>query len=443
MACSRDGPGKAAAGTGPRKGVPARYAAVRDGAGCGACVLPHQPYSGAPVRGLRQYFAGASGRSHPLRRRSGWQALLSARRPPLKPDQANRLALVSPGWVLHFAALCQASSGRRQWRAQRFPASLAQSARAQESLRSNQRPLRSATGKEMVTSTVGLPPTSLADENPLAGTEPLRRTTGCPAGVGLGCPSPSKPWSPPWGNAWTGSRRESATSACFSRPTSAPPRQWGEAIAAASFEDPEWVERWDVIFAELYLAALDTELDAGGEVPRPWRSRQHRTCPRCVTSCSGINAHVNYDLPQALLAVISSDDFTDPVLMQRRRRDHERIDHVLSSRVAAEDDELIAMGGTSILGRLLTPLNRLGSQRFLREARQKVWHNTLELQDARLAGPHQYAARLAELELLSAAKIADLLRPGQVVLRLAVAGFGVTLPPHGGVQRGQMPQAPR
>ena len=58
----------------------------------------------------------------------------------------------------------------------------------------------------------------------------------------------------------------------------------------------------------------------------------------------GINTHVNYDLPQALLAVIRSDDLTDPVLMQLRRRDHERIDHVLSSRVAAEDDELIAMG---------------------------------------------------------------------------------------------------
>jgi hypothetical protein len=36
---------------------------------------------------------------------------------------------------------------------------------------------------------------------------------------------------------------------------------------------------------------------------------------------------------------------------------------------------------------------------------------------------------LAELELLSAAKIADLLRPGQVLLRLAITGFGVTLPP--------------
>jgi hypothetical protein len=36
---------------------------------------------------------------------------------------------------------------------------------------------------------------------------------------------------------------------------------------------------------------------------------------------------------------------------------------------------------------------------------------------------------LAELELLTAAKIVDLLQPGQVLLRLAVAGFGVTLPP--------------
>ena len=48
---------------------------------------------------------------------------------------------------------------------------------------------------------------------------------------------------------------------------------------------------------------------------------------------------------------------------------------------------------------------------------------------ARLAGPEQMAVRLAELELLSAARVADLLRPGQVLLRLAVSGFGVVLPP--------------
>jgi len=111
--------------------------------------------------------------------------------------------------------------------------------------------------------------------------------------------------------------------------------------------------------------------------------------------------------------------------MARRRRDHERIDAVLASRVAAEDDEL---GPRTLLDRVLDPVNRLGSKRFLKEARQKVWLNVEQLQLARLDGPERYRSRLAELELLSAAKIADLLTPGQVVLRLAVAGFGVVLP---------------
>jgi hypothetical protein len=79
--------------------------------------------------------------------------------------------------------------------------------------------------------------------------------------------------------------------------------------------------------------------------------------------------------------------------------------------------------------RLLAPLNRLGTKRFLAEARRKVWLNTFQLHAARLLGADAYRTRLAELELLSAAKIADLMAPGQVLLRLAVAGFGVTLPP--------------
>ena len=204
----------------------------------------------------------------------------------------------------------------------------------------------------------------------------------------------------------------------------------GAAVERAHFEDPGWVERWDVAFADLYLSALDAEL-RGDRPSRPWRLAfaASTDLPPLRHVLLGINAHVNYDLPQALLAVISDDDFSDRLLMDRRRRDHERIDRVLASRVAAEDDELTATGGASLLDRLLTPLNRLGSKRFLREARQKVWHNTVELHDARVAGPGDYAVRLAELELLSAAKIADLLRPGQVLLRLAVAGFGVTLPP--------------
>jgi hypothetical protein len=204
----------------------------------------------------------------------------------------------------------------------------------------------------------------------------------------------------------------------------------GTAVDDALFEDPEWVERWDVAFAELYLAALDTHL-AGGIPTRPWRlafdAPPDLAALRLVLL--GINAHVNFDLPQALLAVIGDDDFDNPAVMDRRRRDHERIDAVLAGRVAAEDDELAARSARSLLDRALQPLNRVASKRFLRESRMKVWHNTLELQAARVAGPTSYDERLAELEVLSAARIADLLAPGQVLLRLAVAGFGVVLPP--------------
>ncbi len=206
----------------------------------------------------------------------------------------------------------------------------------------------------------------------------------------------------------------------------------GKAVDGGLFEDAEWVERWDVAFAELYLTALDAHL-GGGTPSRPWRLAfdAPSDLPALRHVLLGINAHVNFDLPQALLAVITDDDFTDAGLMDRRRRDHERIDGVLAGRVAAEDDELASRSARSLLDRALQPLNRVASKRFLREARLKVWLNTTQLQEARLVGSSTYDARLAELEVLSAARIADLLAPGQVLLRLAVAGFGVVLPPPG------------
>lgn len=201
-------------------------------------------------------------------------------------------------------------------------------------------------------------------------------------------------------------------------------RAVGDAVDQARFEDPTWVERWDVAFADLFLAAATDEADA----PRPWRLAfaAPAELPQIRHVLLGINAHINYDLPQALLAVISDADFADPVLMARRHRDHERIDGVLAARVGQEDGEFVDW---TLLDRLLRPLNHRASRRFLAESRRKVWHNTEQLQLARRAGPDAYRRRLAELEVLSAAKIADLLAPGQVLLRLAVAGFGVALPP--------------
>jgi hypothetical protein len=203
-----------------------------------------------------------------------------------------------------------------------------------------------------------------------------------------------------------------------------------EELRRGGFTDTEWVERWDVAFAELYLDALATSL-AGRRPARPWEIafRAPASLPPLRHVLLGMNAHVNYDLPQALLAVITDEQFDDTALLVRRESDHRKIDDVLASRVAAEDDELSAISGPgSALDRLLRPLNRLGTQRFLREAREKVWGNAIVLSRARRQGPDAYASALAQLEELSAAKVTALQAPGQVLLKLAATGFGVRLP---------------
>ncbi|HKD97354.1 MAG TPA: DUF5995 family protein [Micromonosporaceae bacterium] len=209
-----------------------------------------------------------------------------------------------------------------------------------------------------------------------------------------------------------------------------------EAVAAeierGGFEDGDWLRRWDLAFASLYLDALDADR-SGAAVPAPWRvafgaARARPGLPPLRHVLFGINAHINYDLPQALLAVISPADFDNAELSRSRAADHRRLDSVLAGRVAAEDDELDAVSKVTLLDRLLRPANRAASRRFLAESREKVWHNALVLDRARRDSAERYDTTLAELERLSAARLADLAAPGPVLLKLARRGFGVLLP---------------
>jgi hypothetical protein len=90
-------------------------------------------------------------------------------------------------------------------------------------------------------------------------------------------------------------------------------------IERGAFADNEWTERWDIAF------------EAANVTPR---------VPPLRHLLLGMNAHINYYLPQALIQVITDQEFDDPTLVARRARDHERIDGILAGRVAAEDAEL-------------------------------------------------------------------------------------------------------
>jgi hypothetical protein len=206
------------------------------------------------------------------------------------------------------------------------------------------------------------------------------------------------------------------------------------AVAAAldggSFEDGEWVAVWDVDFAGLYLYALEAYRAEPQSAAEPWRLAfgAKPELPPEAHVLLGMNAHINFDLPQSLVRMIAPEDFARPDRLALRKRDHERIDVVLASRVAEEDLALQLAGGRrTTMDRIAAPANRAASRVFLRESRRKVWANAHALHAAWLAGSDAYAAMLARLEAASAARVRDLLRGGPVLLRLAVRGFGVTM----------------
>ena len=204
------------------------------------------------------------------------------------------------------------------------------------------------------------------------------------------------------------------------------------AITAGSFVDADWMTRWDTTFAGYYLDAVE-HWSGTGTAPGPWTvafstSNDGERIPPLRHVLLGINAHINFDLPQALIAVITSVEFDDPELTARRKVDHGRIDEILAARIAAEDEELKKVelpGDRTLLDRMLVPFNRRASRILLAEARAKVWANAVHLDRARRDG--DLDGRVAELEELASRRVADLKAPGQVLLRLARRGFGVEL----------------
>ena len=122
----------------------------------------------------------------------------------------------------------------------------------------------------------------------------------------------------------------------------------------------------------------------------------------------GMNAHINYDLPQSLIRVIPPADFALPARAgPRAAATTSGSTTSWPRRVGDEDLALQRAGGRRTrLDRVLTPANRQASRLFLRESRRKVWANTARAARARLCGPAAYAARLADLEAASAARVA-------------------------------------
>ena len=111
-------------------------------------------------------------------------------------------------------------------------------------------------------------------------------------------------------------------------------------IAAGRFEDPERMERLDVVFARRYLDAFES-YQAGRPVPRSWRvafDAATRWRPVVLQHLLlGMNAHINLDLGIAAATVAPREE------LLRLRRDFDDINTILSSLIGAVEAEISAV----------------------------------------------------------------------------------------------------
>ena len=83
-------------------------------------------------------------------------------------------------------------------------------------------------------------------------------------------------------------------------------RQVSGALSARAFADGEFMDRLDVRFAELYFGALDAHAADPRSAPRCWSAlidaRDREGVNALQFALAGMNAHIAYDLPRALVS---------------------------------------------------------------------------------------------------------------------------------------------
>jgi hypothetical protein len=144
---------------------------------------------------------------------------------------------------------------------------------------------------------------------------------------------------------------------------------------AGGWENPAWLTRLDVVFAQLYFSAVADWLQNSGTVASPWEAlfeaRFMAGIDRIQFALAGMNAHINHDLAQALLQA-DGDMNIVPSKTSAEHDDFENVNGLLEA-VLPQALQFLATG---IVGELAQDTGKIG--RYLaiwdiRAARDLAW----------------------------------------------------------------------
>lgn len=150
-----------------------------------------------------------------------------------------------------------------------------------------------------------------------------------------------------------------------------------DAVRPATFADAAFTRWLDVVFANLYLRALRTEFLGRKRAPRAWaalfEARSRRGVAPIQFALAGMNAHINRDLPLALVATCRARG-VEPVRGCPQHVDFRAIDVLLEeteARVRAD----FATGLVGWADEALGELDSVVAMWNVRKARAAAWVN--------------------------------------------------------------------
>jgi len=155
-------------------------------------------------------------------------------------------------------------------------------------------------------------------------------------------------------------------------------------IDGSGLEDAAWLAELDVQFAALYFSALRGYL-AGGECPQCWAAmfavRANVRLARIQCALAGINAHINHDLPAAIVATCTVKG-TTPGKATPQYRDYTALN--------APIDSLIEVAKRTLMVRLLgdslpvvSHVEDMAAAWGTSEAREQAWNHAEALWELR------------------------------------------------------------
>jgi Family of unknown function (DUF5995) len=153
-----------------------------------------------------------------------------------------------------------------------------------------------------------------------------------------------------------------------------------QALAKSAFANPRFLERLDVVFANLFFGAFDAYEGDPRAVPRAWAPlfavRSRRDIAPIQFALAGMNAHINRDLPVAVVTTCGELGI-EPRSNSPEHADFVRVNALLAD-VEAKLKERYATGWLGRLDRIFGRLHRLDdviAMWDIERARDAAWTN--------------------------------------------------------------------